>query len=79
MDRKAWSPRLRATLRLACEPVAVSFAGAARPGKTSSDGKVSVCQAIKRAAEGESIAVTVETCGCPGGLVNLGLGRVEAV
>jgi uncharacterized protein (DUF169 family) len=36
---------------------------------------VSVCQALKRASGGEAVVITRETCGCPGGLVSLGLGQ----
>lgn len=78
MDWRAWSERLKRELRLSGEPVAVSFAGGAPSQNRLPGGKVSVCQALKRAAEGEFIAVTVETCGCPGGLVSLGLGQTPA-
>jgi len=71
-----WSDRLKKELRLDTEPVAVTFAGAPAPGSSPPQGKVSVCQALKRAGEGESITITVETCGCPGGLVSLGLGQM---
>jgi uncharacterized protein (DUF169 family) len=71
-----WSNRLKKELKLETEPVAVTFAGALAPGVPAPQVKVSVCQALKRAAQGESIAITAETCGCPGGLVSLGLGRM---
>jgi len=71
-----WSDRLKKELRLNTEPVAVAFAGAPAPGTSPPQGKVSVCQALKRAGEGESITITVETCGCPGGLASLGLGQM---
>jgi len=35
-----------------------------------------VCQALKRASEGEDVTITAETCGCPGGLVSLRLGQM---
>ena len=73
-----WSDRLRKELKLGTEPVAVTFAGAPAPGATSRQGKLSVCQALKKASEGESVTITAETCGCPGGLVSLGLGQMPA-
>src|ERR1019366_9153323 len=71
-----WSERLKGELGLATEPVAITFAGAPAPGGPVPHGKASVCQALKRASEGECIAISVETCGCPGGLVSLGLGQL---
>jgi uncharacterized protein (DUF169 family) len=71
-----WSHRLKRELRLGTDPVAVTFASAAGPGTILPQGKVSVCQALKRASEGEDLTITVETCGCPGGLVSLGLGQM---
>ena len=71
-----WSDRLKGELGLATEPVAVTFAGAPAPSGPVPHGKASVCQALKRASEGECIAISVETCGCPGGLVSLGLGQL---
>jgi uncharacterized protein (DUF169 family) len=71
-----WSERLKRELKLGTEPVAVTFAGAPGPGAVAPQGKVSVCQALKRASEGEDLTITVETCGCPGGLVSLGLGQM---
>ncbi len=71
-----WSDRLKQELTLGVDPVAVTFAGAPARGAGAPDGKVSVCQALKRASEGEEITITAETCGCPGGLVSLGLGQM---
>jgi uncharacterized protein (DUF169 family) len=71
-----WSDRLKKELKLDTDPVAVTFAGAPAPGTPSPQGKVSVCQALKKASEGEAVAITAETCGCPGGLVSLGLGQM---
>ena len=71
-----WSERLKRELRLGTHPVAVTFTGAPGPGTMASQGKVSVCQALKRAGEGEDLTITVESCGCPGGLVSLGLGQM---
>jgi uncharacterized protein (DUF169 family) len=71
-----WSDRLKKELKLEADPIAVTFAGAPAPGTPPPQGKVSVCQALKRAGEGELITITVETCGCPGGLVSLGLGQM---
>jgi len=71
-----WSERLKKELKLGTDPVAVTFAGAPAPGTISPQGKVSVCQALKRASEGEAVTITAETCGCPGGLVSLGLGQM---
>jgi len=66
---------------LETNPIAVTFAGAAAAGTGSSQGKASVCQALKRAGQGEDVSITAETCGCcgcPGGLVSLGLGQMPA-
>ena len=71
-----WSARLKGELGIATEPVAISFAGASAPGDPVPHGKASVCQALRRASEGERVAISVETCGCPGGLVSLGLGQL---
>lgn len=71
-----WSDRLKGELKLTTEPVAITFAGPPAPGGPVPHGKASVCQALKRASEGECIAISVETCGCPGGLVSLGLGQL---
>jgi len=71
-----WSEKLRRELKLESEPVAVTFAGAVPEGAATPAGKVSVCQALKRASEGEGVTITAETCGCPGGLVSLGLGQM---
>jgi uncharacterized protein (DUF169 family) len=71
-----WSDRLKKELKLTTDPVAVTFAGAPAAGTASPDGKVSVCQALKKASEGEAVTLTAETCGCPGGLVSLGLGQM---
>jgi uncharacterized protein (DUF169 family) len=71
-----WSDRLKQDLTLGANPVAVIFAGAPAPGTIAPQGKVSVCQALKRASEGEDVTITAETCGCPGGLVSLGLGQM---
>jgi uncharacterized protein (DUF169 family) len=76
MDWQKWSGRLRSELQLDTEPVAVTFAGAPAPGTPGPGSKVSVCQAMKRASEGEPVTITAETCGCPGGLVSLGLGQM---
>ncbi|HUK12054.1 MAG TPA: DUF169 domain-containing protein [Thermoanaerobaculaceae bacterium] len=78
MEWRTWSERLKSELRLDSEPVAVTFAGAAAAAGRAAHGKVSVCQALRRASQGEFIAITVETCGCPGGLVSLGLGQTPA-
>jgi uncharacterized protein (DUF169 family) len=71
-----WSNRLKKAMQLDTEPVAVTFAGVPAPGAASPQGKVSVCQAMKKASEGESVTITAETCGCPGGLTSLGLGQM---
>jgi len=71
-----WSDRLKQELKLGLDPVAVTFAGSPGPGTISLQGKVSVCQALKRASEGQDLTITAETCGCPGGLVSLGLGQM---
>jgi uncharacterized protein (DUF169 family) len=73
-----WSDRLKKELKLDTDPIAVTFAGAPAPGTPSPQGKVSVCQALKKASEGEAVTITAETCGCPGGLTNLGLGQMPA-
>jgi uncharacterized protein (DUF169 family) len=73
-----WSDRLKKELKLDTDPIAVTFAGAPAPGTPPAQGKVSVCQALKKASEGEAVTITAETCGCPGGLTNLGLGQMPA-
>lgn len=73
-----WSDKLKQELRLDTEPVAVTFAGAVPDGAALPEGKLSVCQALKQAAEGRAATITAETCGCPGGLVSLGLGQMPA-
>jgi len=78
MDWQTWSQNLKHHLRLKSEPIAVTFAAGAAAEHPPTTGKVSVCQALKRAADGEFITVTVETCGCPGGLVSLGLGQLPS-
>ena len=70
-----WSERLKRELNLDTDPVAVTFAGPQAPGSGSAKEKVSVCQALKRASCGEAVVITRESCGCPGGLVSLGLGQ----
>jgi uncharacterized protein (DUF169 family) len=70
-----WSDRLKRELNLDTDPVAVTFAGPPAPGSSSTKEKISVCQALKRASGGEPVLITRETCGCPGGLVSLGLGQ----
>lgn len=76
MEWQSWSARLRKVLGLEHEPVAVTFSGAAAPGAAGADGRVSVCQAIRRASEGDGVDVSAGTCGCAGGLVSLGLGEL---
>jgi uncharacterized protein (DUF169 family) len=78
MEWQEWSDRLRKELSLDTHPIAVTFAGAAAARSHPPHGKVSVCQALKKASEGEFVTITVETCGCPGGLVSLGLGQTPA-
>jgi len=73
-----WSERLKKELSLDTQPIAVTFAGAPAPGLPVTSGKVSVCQALKKASEGEVVTITAETCGCPGGLTSLGLGQMPA-
>jgi len=78
MDLQKWSARLKKELALNTEPIAVTFAGAPLPGTPAPQGRVSVCQALKKAGEGDTVTITAETCGCPGGLVSLGLGQTPA-
>ena len=73
-----WSERLKKELKLETQPIAVTFAGAPAPGLPATQGKVSVCQALRKASEGEAVTLTAETCGCPGGLTSLGLGQMPA-
>ncbi len=75
---QAWSERLKRELALTTEPVAVAFAGAPPADGPRPHLKVSVCQALRKASEGETVTLTLETCGCPGGLVSLGLGQLPA-
>lgn len=69
-----WSERLRKELDIDTVPIAVTFTGSPASEDFSPQGKVSVCQALKKASAGETATITAETCGCPGGLVSLGLG-----
>lgn len=78
MHWQGWSGRLKKELKLGTEPIAVTFANAVPKGGAAPEGKVSVCQALKRASEGASVTITADTCGCPGGLVSLGLGQMPA-
>jgi uncharacterized protein (DUF169 family) len=55
----------------------VTFAGPSKTGSTCAKEKVSVCQALRKASHGEAVAITAETCGCPGELVSLGLGQAS--
>lgn len=73
-----WSDRLKKELDLETNPVAVTFAGGPPPGASATQGKVSVCQALKKASEGDAVTISAETCGCPGGLSSLGLGQMPA-
>jgi uncharacterized protein (DUF169 family) len=73
-----WSERLKNELGISTDPVAVTFTGATATGIPAPQNKLSVCQALKKASEGEGVTITAETCGCPGGLVNLGLGQMPA-
>jgi uncharacterized protein (DUF169 family) len=73
-----WSDRLRSELELGTQPVAVSMGGPLASELVASQGRVSVCQALQRAGQGETLYITSETCGCAGGLVNLGLGQSTA-
>jgi uncharacterized protein (DUF169 family) len=75
VDTRGWADRLKAALNLDTEPVAVGFTEIPAHGTQTPEAKVSVCQALQRAFAGESIVLTADTCGCPGGLVNLGLGQ----
>jgi len=77
MDRTAWAEPLVRTLRLDTQPVAVSVGGPPDP-EAAAGSKLSVCQAIERAARGETCVITGDTCGCPGGMVSLGLGQTPA-
>ena len=72
---QAWSEPLRKQLSLDTHPIGLSLTGPAAAEATG--GKVSVCQAVLHAAAGETVVITAETCGCAGGLVNLGLGQTS--
>lgn len=78
MDWQSWPERLKRELDLVGEPVAVTFAGSPPPNAPFEQKKVSVCQALRMASEGEGVSISAETCGCPGGLVSLGLGQLPA-
>jgi uncharacterized protein (DUF169 family) len=73
-----WSDRLKRELKLDTDPVAVTFEGPQVLGSGSTKERVSVCQALKRASCGEAVVITRESCGCPGGLVSLGLGQIPS-
>lgn len=72
-----WSDRLKKELNLDTEPIAVTLGGTT-PGNNSCKDRVSVCQALKKASGGEAVVITRETCGCPGGLMSLGLGEIPS-
>jgi uncharacterized protein (DUF169 family) len=78
MDWQSGSDRLKKALGLTSDPVAVTFAGEPPPDTAVPEGKFSVCQALRRASEGLGASISAETCGCPGGLVSLGLGELPA-
>ena len=75
---QAWSDRLKAELKLDAQPIAVTFAGPPVAAAAPAGAKLSVCQALEKAGKGETVCITAETCGCAGGLVNLGLGQTPA-
>lgn len=73
---RVWSERMKSILKLTTDPVAVTFTGPPPGVGAGANGKLSVCQALKRASDGELCTISAETCGCPGGLVSLGLGQL---
>ncbi len=73
---QSWSERLKSILHLKTEPIAVTFTSRPPAVEDAPGGKLSVCQAVKKAGDGEPCTISADTCGCPGGLVNLGLGEI---
>jgi len=72
-----WAKAVRELLELHSSPVAVTWS---HTGTVGGDGSASMaaCQAVFRAACGETVDMTAESCACQGGLVNLGLGEIGA-
>ncbi len=78
MEWREWSFKLTGALGLTHGPVAVTFAGALPEGAAPPLARYSVCQALRHASEGTPVTLTADTCGCPGGLMNLGLGCLSS-
>lgn len=71
MDYAAQAAELKEVLGLSGEPVAVTFTNdeVEDPG----NGKVQMCRALKKAAEGRSYVIDAERSACPGGTWHCGL------
>ena len=78
MDWQRWSQELKDILRLDVSPVAVTYSHTGPEGAVAPDEKLSVCLAIRRAAEGETVDLTADNSSCSGGSVSLGLAELPA-
>ena len=76
MDWQGWSETLKEALGLEGSPVAATYVLEAPAGVSSR--KHWVCEAWRKARDGEIIDLTAETSTCPGGTWHLGLGRSPA-
>lgn len=72
---KEYAEKLKDVLDLVKEPVGVRYSK--EIPKESKEGEFPVCGAIIQASEGEVIALSEETCSCPGGTRHIGLGRID--
>ena len=69
-----WAQPLKTLLRIENHPVAVTWSPDGAAG-VDAGRKVAACEAVFKAAGGETVDITAASCGCQGGLVNLGLGE----
>lgn len=75
MKPKDYAEKLKDALKLEGEPVGVKYSKEVPEDKT--EGKYPVCGAILSASEGKTIALSEETCSCPGGKYHIGLAKSE--
>lgn len=71
MDYAAQAEELKQVLGLAGEPVAVTYTNDEAPDP--GNGRVRMCRALKKAAEGRSYLIDLERSACPGGTWHCGL------
>ncbi|MHB8780874.1 MAG: DUF169 domain-containing protein [Candidatus Geothermincolia bacterium] len=70
MEWREQAARLRELLDLAGQPIAVTYTNEDAPGPRE---KISICAALKRAAQGDSFIIEEENSACPGGTWHCGL------